>query len=434
MTLTFRDLTDEQLQGARFMASRPVSMLADVPGLGKTAQLAHAFDISGAETGLVICPPILRDNIDREFRQWTLTGRTVHVIRSGNEDIPPRGLCAVSYHLAATPDMQRRLHKRGGDFLACDEAHALKSFKNRKGGFGFAVLSANGIARTHERMAWLTGTPMPNHAGELYAFCKAAGVWQGNRSAFISAFCNTVETPFGVKILGNKNTPLLKQLIAPVFMRRTEIRGLPDKRVNVLPVTGDARALNSALAALSPDVRAALEDADARDDFQFYDTPAIATIRRLVGLAKAPGVGDLIATELDGGEPSIVAFGYHPAVLDLVREPSERAGFKCATLDGRTPEKARQGIIDAFQHGEIRLLVCQLTSASEGITLTASSRVVMSEPSWTPKENEQAIARCWRKGQKQTVRVSYAALAQSLDQRIMQAVERKSKNIAEIMA
>ena len=56
-------------------------------------------------------------------------------------------------------------------------------------------------------------------------------------------------------------------------------------------------------------------------------------------------------------------------------------------------------MIDAFQAGKIDVLLCHSVAAGEGLTLTRSKRVIIIEPSWTPKDNDQPIARCWRKGQ-----------------------------------
>jgi SWI/SNF-related matrix-associated actin-dependent regulator of chromatin subfamily A-like protein 1 len=417
-------MTPDQIAGADFLASRTVAMLADRPGLGKTAQAVHAADLIGARRGLVICPPILRDNIAREFALWSVWGHDVHVIRSGRDEIPPNGFAAISYQLALS--RRKELRKRGADFLICDEAHALKEVTARR---TKAVLGADGIAANASRMAWLTGTPAPNNASELYTFAKAAGVWTGNKSAFVDAFCITTQTPFGLKIVGNRNAEGLKELLRPAFLRRTKIDGLPPLRLNNIPIAGDARAAERGLDAAT---RAALENAVSVENWQFFDVPFIASIRRATGLAKAESAADLVIAELDGGEPRIVVFAQHVAVIATLRERIADAGFSVEVLDGRTPQSQRTPIVDKFQAGGLRALVCQTQAASEGLTFTAASRVILAEPAWTPKENEQMIARVWRKGQSQDVRASMLSLAGSLDDRILKTLDRKMKMIAEL--
>lgn len=423
--LAIEKLTDDQVIGAHFLASRPCAMLADAPGVGKTAQLVHAFDVAGARRGCIVCPPILRENISREFETWGLFGEPVHIIRSGKDEIPRNGIIAVSYNLASNPDIQKKLLKRGGELLACDEAHALKEpgAKRTK-----ALLSAKGIARGYDRMAWLTGTPAPNNASEFYTFAKAAGVWHGNQSAFISEFCTTIHTPFGDKITGNRNPEGLKALLAPVMLRRTVIEGLPPLRLATLPVEGDTRALNNAM---DIETRQAIEAAAAAEDFSFLETPFIATIRRLAGIAKAASVAEMAKHELENGEPKIVLFAYHKDVIaTLAAALSE---YNPGILDGATPEKQRQRRIDDFQQGGVsRVIICQTQSASEGLTFTAAKRIIIAEPSWTPKDNEQMIRRVYRRGQKHPVRASMATLAGSIDDQIVRANERKIKSLSEI--
>lgn len=416
-------LTPEQVEGAQFIASRPVSMLADRPGLGKTAQLVYACDLLDARRAIVICPPILRENIEREFEKWSPWGHRVTIIRSGKDKLPDSGIVAVSYNLAVS--MAPALKEYRADLLACDEAHALKepSAARTK-----AVLGARGIAHSVGRMVWMTGTPAPNHSGELYTFAKACGAWFGNHSAFISAYCNTVSTPYGPKILGNRNVAGLKQMLAPYMIRRTKIEGLPSLRLDTIAAPGDMRAVE---AALDQETRDTILSAVETGDYSFSTTPFVSTVRRLAGLAKAPAVAERIEAELTGGEQQIVVFAYHTAVIDIIRNTCAKYG--CAVLDGRTPARDRQAHIDAFQAGAARVLICQTQSASEGLTLTAASRVIIAEPSWTPKDNEQMIARCWRRGQLLQVRASFCALPGSIDDTITRALERKARMLAEIL-
>lgn len=422
----FLKLTAEQHDGAHFISKRTVSLLADEPGVGKTAQLAQAFDISGATTGTIICPPILRRNVERELEMWSLFDRPVTKITSGKDPIPKDGIIAVSYNLVTNPDIQKALYKRGGDILACDEAHALKEpgAKRTK-----AVLSSKGIARSHGRMIWMTGTPAPNDASEFYTFAKAAGVWHGNQSAFISEFCSTINTPYGPKITGNRNPEGLRQLLAPVMLRRALKLDVP-LRLNTFPVEGDTRALN---AAMDIETREAIKAAAEVGDFSFLETPAIASIRRLAGIAKAASVAELVKYELDNGEPKIVVFAFHKDVIHTLRVAFSQAGYYGAVLDGRTRERDRQPIIDAFQEDpKARVLICQTQSAKEGLTFTAAKRIILAEPAWTPADNEQMIRRVYRRGQKHPVRASMATLAGSIDDQIVRANERKIKSLAEI--
>lgn len=425
--MEFLKLTPEQILGAERIARTPVFYLADLPGFGKTAQLVHGFDLAGATTGAIICPPILRENIAREFERWSIFKPPVHVIRSGKDEVPRDGIVAISYNLAAETAMTRKLADRGGQILACDEAHALKSVSAKR---AKAILGAKGIARSYDRMTWMSGTPAPNHAGELYTFAKAAGLWHGNQSAFISEFCVTVDTPYGPKILGNRNVDGLRRLLAPVMLRRSINESLPPLRTGTLPVPGDLRAV---AAELEPEMLESLVAAAEAGDWQFLQTPFVSTVRRLCGLAKAPGVAQIVLNELEAGEPKILVFCQHTKAIETVAAAVAGAGHSHAILNGATPPAQRQPIVDGFQLGSTRVLIAQIQSASEGLTFTACRRVILAEPSWTPKDNEQAMKRCWRRGQTQPVSVSFVTLANSIDDRILRTLERKNMMIGELL-
>jgi SWI/SNF-related matrix-associated actin-dependent regulator 1 of chromatin subfamily A len=426
----FSRLTADQLAGADFISSRPVTMLADIPGLGKTAQAIHAFDMAGCRRGLVICPSVLCENWRREFMAWSFVGYPLQIIRTGKDEVMADGVVIVSYKLAAVPRIRRLLNKRGGDWLFVDEAHRLKSVKSEQ---SKAVLLANGVAWNFRRMTWLTGTPAPNDGTEFYTFLKASGAWRGNRSALISAFFEEVKGEYGCKIVGNSDVEGFKKLLAPVYLRRTKIEGLPPLVTDTIFVDGAAGGMAALAECLTPEVRSGIERALEADEWQFFDTPHIASIRRLTGVAKSSATASLIEHELADGEDCIIVFAQHSDVIAAIAERLSKAGVTFGVIEGATSGKARQRAIDEFQAGRLQVIICQLQAASEGITLTRSARVILAEYDWTPARNEQAIKRAQRRGQMRDVRASYVLLSQSLDEQVLKTLARKTAQLAEIV-
>ena len=452
----FLKFSPDQVSGSNFLMRRPSTMLADVPGLGKTSQCIHAFDCSGSSVGLVLCPPVLCVNWAREIAQWSFVGHKTTIIRKGTDTIPVDGIVICSYDIAIQLAVQKALHSRGGDWLFLDEAHRLKNPASER---AKAVFKAKGIARNMKRVTWITGTPAPNNASEFFTFLKSNGQFQGNRAAFISAFCETRVEPAKLDeammstmnefrrkayakkmaliqkttIIGNKNIDQLKALLQPVYLRRTEIKGLPSLIENIVPVEGGAEDLAAIEAATTPEIRAEIERAIDASNWQFFDTPHIATIRKLTGLAKAQAAGDMIVSELDDGEPAIIAFALHTAVIERIAQIVEATDYRLAIIDGATSKRRRQEFIDAFQAGFIDVLLCQLDAASEGITLTRSSRVIICEAAWTPAKNDQGIARSLRRGQTSTVRATYLALYQSIDENVFATLRKKRRLLSEIV-
>lgn len=420
------NLTRDQLAGAKFLARSRIAMLADVPGLGKTAQVVRACDILGVRSATILVPnQTLAVNFAAEFAKWSLLGHATHILRSSKDPIPSEGILFVTYKTAASPRVLRKLLRRGADVLACDEAHYLK---DRDADRTKAVMKKTGLLNASSHAWLMTGTPVPNNASELYVFAKCCGVFTGSYNDFTDQFCVLSESAFGIRPIGSKNNEVLKALIAPHYLRRDKVEGRPP--LTVAQAYVEAAKNTDPYLGLSPDDYACVERAIETGDWQLADIPAVATVRRLIGLAKADGVAELAASELDAGYKKLLIFCQHTSVIDRIAALLDDAPI----YDGRTPQKKRERIYEEFQQdGGSRVLVCQMAAASEGLTLTKANRVLIAEPSWTPHNNEQAIARAWRKGQASPVVASYIALKGSLDERITAALHRKSEDISRLL-
>jgi hypothetical protein len=387
-------------------------LLADEPGLGKTAQALMA---ASAHPGphVVVCPASLVEN-------WTIEWQKL-----GRKGPAP---LAISYDRAARGfDLPKQIGT-----LTCDESHYLK---NRTAKRTNAILFAPGnLFDRAERVFFLSGTPMPNHPGELWTTCiklapkefekdgKVLNYWQ-----FESRYCRVRETPFGRQITGGKNLDDLKERMAKFTLRRTKaevLEQLPPIRFDTLPVQ----------AKMPKDVPAELRKWAAEDgtvEGLKKLSAHVGTVRRLTGMAKAEAVVDWAREWFDGGGGKLVLFAYHRDVLAGLAHGLADLGV--ALIAGETTD--RQSQVDRFQNDEnCRVFIGQIQAAGTGITLTASSNLVFCESSWIPAEDEQAAMRIHRIGQRDACLVRYATIPGSLDEQIQKAVMRKAATIAEVFA
>ncbi|KAK7281087.1 hypothetical protein RIF29_08776 [Crotalaria pallida] len=76
-------------------------------------------------------------------------------------------------------------------------------------------------------------------------------------------------------------------------------------------------------------------------------------------------------------------------------------------LNGEQEVFERGKVIDKFEEagGVSKVLIASITACSEGISLTAASRVIMLDSEWNPSKTKQAIARAFRPGQQKMVYV-----------------------------
>lgn len=414
------DLFSYQVEGARFLATAPTKgrLLADEPGLGKTAQAIAACDALGETLSIaVVCPASVKENWRREFVRFT---RGKHMIRVESYDAIARGALdeAAAWRW---------------DVLILDEAHYLK---NRDAKRTKAILGPGGLAERADHVLLLTGTPTPNHPAELWPALHALApeTIPGKNGkplpyrSFVSKFCKTRDNGFGIEIVGGKNMPELRERIAPFVLRRKKVdvlKDLPPIRFTELPLSSDFK-MPPDVAALVPEVEAALEK-NGVDGLKAIASH-VASLRRITGLAKVGPASAWIRDALDGGVEKLVVFAYHREVLQALTVDAARAGIGYACITGATTD--RQAEVDKFRDmGTCRLFFGQITAAGTGINLTSSSHLVLLESSWVPAENEQAVMRIHRVGQNRACLVRVATLAGSIDERIQRAVMRKLETI-----
>jgi SWI/SNF-related matrix-associated actin-dependent regulator of chromatin subfamily A-like protein 1 len=404
-----------QQEGAAFLAQSARAYLGDEMGLGKSVQAAAAAGMSGVRSALVVAPASTLANWDREWKQWA-GGSRMH---------------AVSYdRLARYPG---DYHAADYDLVILDEAHYCRNPMAKR------TRAALDIARKVEQAWLLSGTPIPKDVSELWSIVRVLwphipaelGIMTGQQ--WLNFFCRYKVTPFGRKVFGLKNADVLRAHLKTFMLRRTVEQVapfLPPLRVDVDLLPQDD-AFTDAIAALEQDAAAVMAAVESHSN---SDAPgALPRLRRLLGEAKAPRILQILQAELDSGAvQKIVVLAYHHSVLDILRDGLWKYGV--VGFDGGTPQVKRQSAIDAFTNDpRARVFLAQQTAAGVGINLQAAHEVVLVEPAWTPDDNAQAIKRVHRIGQTTPCRARIFAVADSLDEAVMNVCARRTRMQAEIL-
>lgn len=317
--------------------------------------------------------------------------------------------------------------------------HALKNPTSKR---TRAVLGQYGLYQAAYHTWLMSGTPAPNHPGELYPALSAlhpVALYGMSYDKWLRHYCYVREGTHGPVVIGNR--PTIKQLkedLDGFLIRRKReevLTDLPPLRTGRLAVCNDA-ALAAVRASLPEELRylEAMLDEDAWDAMaDEMDEMELATMRRLAGEAKAHALVEEVAEELNGGVEKMVLMCWHRRTMDILEQGLQQYGV--ARIDGST--KNRQVEVDKFQDSSsitpCRIFVGQIQAAGAGHTLTAASDMLIVEPSWTPGENVQAMLRIHRIGQQRGCLVRFVALAGSIDEIIMAVAERKAKMLAEIL-
>lgn len=332
--------------------------------------------------------------------------------------------------------------------VVADEVHRAK---NRK------ALSSQGLHRTRGSvMLGASGTPILNSPDELWSILHWLYPEQYGRSepatknkdaviripywTFYEQYVEHYEGNFGKVITGVKNPDDLRFELKNRIIRRTkgEVLDLPDKVRQYIPVkmgTKQRKLYDEAEKQMWFEVAQAIEAGDetavkfaaaAEKDpssiFQIVNGAARTVRLRQILSSPALLGGEDDSAKLDAAVEIILDAGRQQVVFTefvgtthLLKERLEAKGLTCASYTGEVSAKDRTAIEDAFQAGDIDVVIGTIGAMREGITLTAASDEIFLERHWTPSYNEQAEDRCYRIGQNNNVTVRILEGVESVD-------------------
>ena len=360
-----------QLEGRDFLVARPRALLADEMRVGKTPQAIMAADAVQAGRVLVLCPAGAAYQWREQWADWS-PNRSPATILSA-EPISPtfQGVAIASYNRA----VQHRAALSTGfrwDVLIPDESHYAKNPEAQR---THMVYAKGGIGWNANRIWALSGTPAPNHAGEVWPMLRAFGVVQCSYLDFVNAFCY-YDWKSGT-VFGNRPTmlPQLRELMRPILLRRL----LKDVAPQMPKI-----AYN--LLAVKP-VRGVDLRTDRADDVDTEDRIAVAT-------AKAP----LLAQEVIDNMrlqtyKQTVVFGFHREPLRLVGEKLTGAGIDVSIIDGAVPPARRHAMQGRFKDGYCQALLVQIIAGGTAVDLSAAQHGYFLELDYVPDNNAQAAHR-----------------------------------------
>jgi len=113
--------------------------------------------------------------------------------------------------------------------------------------------------------------------------------------------------------------------------------------------------------------------------------------------------------------------------LDTIATVCGLLGERCSEpINGSVSPQRRQEIVDRFNEAPGgSVLAAQIQSGGTGLNIQAASVVILCEPQFKPSIENQAISRAYRMGQTRNVLVYRLLCDDTVDERIMELVEKK---------
>jgi SNF2 family DNA or RNA helicase len=138
----------------------------------------------------------------------------------------------------------------------------------------------------------------------------------------------------------------------------------------------------------------------------------------------------LLADTLEdiGAEEPVVVFCRFHADLDAIHEACQSLGYKSLELSGRRDE------IGQWQSGEAQVLAVQISAGGVGVDLTRARYSIYYSLSFSLGEYDQSLSRVHRPGQTRPVEHIHLVARNTVDTKIMRALEKRAEVVQAILA
>jgi hypothetical protein len=427
-------------------------VLADDMGLGKTVQ-AIAMIVSEREQfgrdalgpTLVVCPMSVARQWMHEVERFA-PGLRVHLHHGSArlagdafvEQARASDIVITSYDIA-TRDVETLQHV-DWDRLLLDEAQDVKNPQTRRA-------RSLRLLRARRRVA-MTGTPIENHLGELWAIMDLLNPGLlGSREWFHRTFVEAIQLDDDPHALER-----LRAIVRPFILRRA--KDDPEVELDLPPITvqKDYCLLTHEQAVLYQQVVDSwLPRVEAHEDRFGRRGAVLAMLGQLKQVCNHPemvlheggplaarsGKLDRLVELLQGvpaGDKSLV-FTQYTSFAGLVGYLAERLGKRVEFFHGSLNATQREELLESFaSDGGPAVLVVSLRAGGRGLNLPAANHVFHFDRWWNPAVEQQATDRAHRLGQEKPVWVHSLITTGTLEERIDQLLESKRELVEKVMA
>lgn len=452
-------LRDYQLVGLQWMLSlynnKLNGILADEMGLGKTVQvmalIAYLMEFKGNYgPHLIIVPNAVMVNWKSELHNWLPTLSCIYYV--GGKDqrtkLYTQEVSAMKFNVLVTTYEfimrdRAKLSKVDWKYIIIDEAQRMKDRDSR--------LSRDLDKFKCQRRLLLTGTPLQNDLQELWSLLNLLlpEVFD-NRKAFHDWFSKpfqkdgpSSQSPEDDWLETEKKVIIihrLHQILEPFMLRRRveDVEGSLPQKVSVV-LKCKMSALQGAIydwikatgsIRLDPQTEARRIAGNSKRQIRAYvplqnrcmelrkvcNHPLLSYPYRMeysndyvVRSCGKLWVLDRILVKLHKAGHRVLLFSTMTKLLDILEDYLQWRRLHYRRIDGTTSLEDRESAIHDFNKpgSECFLFLLSIRAAGRGLNLQSADTVVIYDPDPNPKNEEQAVARAHRIGQKREVRVIY---------------------------
>jgi hypothetical protein len=422
--------------------------LADDMGLGKTIQtlamIQEQYKADPRPT-LLICPTSVVANWMKEAERFTPDLRVLihHGGRRTRSDVFVKQVAKYAIVVSSYTLLHRDrdlFAKVAWAGLVLDEAQNIKNAQTKQSQAARSLQAGFRVA--------LTGTPVENHVGDLWAIMEFLNPgWLGTHGEFRRRFFVPIQAQQDAEAATK-----LRRLTTPFVLRRVKtdksvIADLPDKlemkvfcnltREQATLYQSVVDVLNESLESAGGMQRKGIILATLTKLKQVCNHPAhfldddSAIPDRSGKLAR---LTEMLEEIMEAGEKVLIFSQYVEMGEILKKHLQEAFGREVLFLHGGVPREQRTRMVERFQTEADgpRIFILSLKAGGTGLNLTAATHVFHFDRWWNPAVENQATDRAYRIGQTETVQVHKFICVGTVEEKIDEMIEKKQR-VAEVV-
>lgn len=393
------NLYEYQKLGIEFLVnSGGRALLADSPGVGKTAQALGYIAHVGHKRSLIVCPASVKFAWENEIEKWTTLKSYVVDSKTKLETIPFDVHCIiVNYDILKK--FYKEFMKYKLDCMVCDESHLVKSNTATRS----KIIKL--LSQSIPNVIMLTGTPVLSRPIEMFNVLSMIDPKKWNNYySYATKYCEGQQGYWGFEAKGASNLPELKEKISKYFLRRTKeevLSQLPPKNRVEVPIDLPKEERTQYNLVEENLVKYLKQYKKEKTDKQIMKSLAaeklvkLNLLREINAMGKIPTAKELIDGIIEAEEKVIVFSSFNAPLEELADLYEEES----VLLLGNTPIDERGEMVKKFQSDpKCKIFFGGTRSAGVGITLTAASNVIFLDLPWNPADLEQGENRAHRPG------------------------------------
>ena len=379
--LAYENLREYQKHDVDFITSLPAAALFNQQRTGKTPTALAALEKKNIKKILIVCPASALYQWRDEFEKWL---NRPCLVSTGTPKRREKTYAAwtdgllVSYDTLRIPEDLSLIREAAPGAIVLDEAHRIRNPKTATTSAIFALTDVP------YRLA-LTGTPTPNHTHEIWSILHFL---YPHTFPYYWPFINAY---FHVSRQRDQNDRVYMDIGRPTIEGNAVINSILNriatnrKRKEVMPWLPEKDYISIRLPMTSEQTRYLTE---LEETFETEHIVTIGVLDRLIRYRQIcldPRLLDLKGTSpktewlqqyrKDYPERATLVFSKFTKYINRLAEVFPTAGV----ITGATPVKRRQQICQAFQTGQLNMLLLNVDAAKEALTLDRAEAAVFTD-------------------------------------------------------